>query len=742
MAHILHLSDLHLGEPGTAQEAGDYKIRVGVGGEQFRIDIYRSSMDALRARLEDEGTALAAVVVTGDTCLRGDATGFDMLPELLERLGLHLPPPEQILVLPGNHDVPRGSPPSSLERWRPFIDGVRGRGYVTPLLEGVDIDADGNIDASARPPVVSDPEGSFVVLAINTADLCMSLRDTGLSPGQLDELRRLAASGNDAVETLLDEHERLRNVDIARASKGQLIALGSLLDAQPDSPLPLRIAALHHQLLPVTDTEEMKDFEAIINLGQVRRFLATRGFSAVLHGHKHAPAAYVDRLALVPGEIPGPNYETRKILVSSGASLGQTWGEGQEFGRLIAVRPGGGSAAEIKVLGLRALAPGAASAGPLPLAAEAQFALTPVDRKVRVFEGATVDDVYDQLLLVHDNDDPESRLDWIICRIEEGATALSPPTHYPYPADVADDATKDNEEWFQGMVDWWQEAEPGSSDPNFTHGERIYRLGGDAIDQVESAAKALIGDPKTTRAVIAIVDPYQDDIGNTRHRMPAFCAVHVYFDEDGQRINCLGVFRKQQLTAWWPFNVAEIARIQSEVVGRIRDSSPHARAGSITTYASVTLMGTPRPRVIVPQMDRDAAKNPAGVMGIALGLFVNGADGLDEFLRYFNDWLPTTDVMEPDGVPVALPGLVLLERTVDELATRYDSGPGADLARHLHQMRLLNEGYSTSEDDPRERAQRRVDFDNWRDAVLDRWSDVESAARLVTEDMDRRKSAR
>lgn len=131
-----------------------------------------------------------------------------------------------------------------------------------------------------------------------------------------------APSGDNKAfaERLQKEIERLRQHDIARVSRRQLLAVAELLRASGVSPQRqagdhrLRIAVLHHQLLPVSTREEWKTFESIINLGLLREQLVTFGFDLVLHGHKHAGHIYWDH-ATGPDHVHTPD---RRMLVIAG----------------------------------------------------------------------------------------------------------------------------------------------------------------------------------------------------------------------------------------------------------------------------------------------------------------------------------------------------------------------------------------------------------------------------------------
>ena len=119
-------------------------------------------------------------------------------------------------------------------------------------------------------------------------------------------------AGTQDLKTL----KRLQVVDAARVSDGQLEVLRQLLSGVSDGHSPLRIAAIHHHLLPVSLQEEVKPFESMTNLAFVRKFLRNQHVSIVLHGHKHTEFTYVD-------QIPGPGIDAEpssSVRVISGAA--------------------------------------------------------------------------------------------------------------------------------------------------------------------------------------------------------------------------------------------------------------------------------------------------------------------------------------------------------------------------------------------------------------------------------------
>src|SRR5215470_8818068 len=206
------------------------------------------------------------------------------------------------------------------------------RQYITPLLEGVDGNGSVLITAAQeryrRHTLVVEPmdghnASPLVVVPINSANW---------SQVALDERPELQAVINAGFEKLGDpgsaKNQRLRKLiesllvhDIARVSTVQRDAISVLfrrmehLDTIKLDDNTIRMVVLHHHLLPIGATEEVKTFESMINLGALRQFLANERVNIAVHGHKHTEAIYADRV-----ELPRKDKPHHEILVVSGGS--------------------------------------------------------------------------------------------------------------------------------------------------------------------------------------------------------------------------------------------------------------------------------------------------------------------------------------------------------------------------------------------------------------------------------------
>ena len=113
-ATFLHITDVHIATGGTPFARDDHKVNLPGIPPGTREEVLALLFQRVAERLANEGRNLEGILFTGDAQDRGRAGGHQMLFDLLMKyfapLGIT---PERIVATPGNHDVPRGSPPSS-----------------------------------------------------------------------------------------------------------------------------------------------------------------------------------------------------------------------------------------------------------------------------------------------------------------------------------------------------------------------------------------------------------------------------------------------------------------------------------------------------------------------------------------------------------------------------------------------------------------------------------------------------
>jgi 3',5'-cyclic AMP phosphodiesterase CpdA len=675
MSLLLHLSDLHLANAPAEDTIGDYKIEAVKDADRMsRIRLLRYTLKALQIWLSESGTALDGVIITGDVTTRGAPDGFRELPSLLGALGSALPDPKRIVVVPGNHDVTWGTESGTEERYSAFVEGIRAVGYVTPLLDGIDYR--GDEPATAADPLFVGPD--FVVAAINSTDMC------GVTePFQGDaaaEFDRLIASG-EISEELQNQLRRVRTYDMPRISHRQMAALAGLID-QADTGL-VRIVALHHHLVPVGEEEEVKPFEAIVNLGAFNAFLGESGIDVVMHGHKHVPQ--VQTLALT-----GPDAERRFAVLSSCGTIGGTVATKHEIAKLIRIDSSLPTLRRVEILTVPAVGPGTKLRGKVESLYDKPTWRASGVTPITAISGATATNVHEQLLEMARRAKRLPMHD-VLCVVDSGSTALKPPKTYRWPGD---DPTP-LPDWFDEIVGWWQDPRRADGKP-FTHGQRLRDWSGDkTCDQLNAIAEILDGDTGTSRGIAVLLNPDTDKINNKAVDFPSFSLLHVWISDEA--LHCSAFFRKQEMTFWWPVNAAELALIQAEMLQRLRVSHEHLVPGAIRTYASEAVFSDRLPKVDVPRIDRQCWRDPAALLVLAMAVadstMPGRSDDITTLLSLMDDWAPKADAPPTDGAAVPLRGLGAIAEMLEELAHRYPQSPAHDVGELLRDMEEANKTY-------------------------------------------------
>lgn len=645
MALILHLSDLHLTELNTSDVVADVKddTVVGIGDQQTRLDIIRGSLHALGAWLRRDERVLDSIVISGDIAQQGDPRGFALLPEVLGELGDKMPPADRVLIVPGNHDVKRGSKPSTPERYAEFCT-LAAHGYLLAQMEGVKLPEQSG--AADTDPIITAADGSYVVVGLNSSNFCQEPRD--IPEEVAAAVQRLRErDGDDDVEQLLTAWSGLQIVDIARVGAQQLRLGSELLQrSAPDhdsaGPLPLRIVTMHHHVQPVGANEEIKGFDNLVNLGEFRDWLADNDIDVVLHGHKHIGSIAVD--THMPSHKPGSRPHPT-LLVSAPSVQSNVSGR-DDVAYLVDVPGPAARWSGVRIAPLLPHGPGGGQFEPT----FTRHAIRPEPR-LGVLEGQSLSDVHRQVLAVQDQLDD---LRWpLVCTVVDGSTGLRPPSTMLLP-----DGVEQAAEWFDDIVAWWQTPVAPEASRTFTHGDRLRRFGGVPTDQIGHIVRALRSDEKTTRAVAVLVDPTRDFDPANSNRFPAFSMIQFQVKND--KLDAVAHFRKQEMPHWWPINLGEIAKLQAEVLAALGRGGG-LQAGRITTITAMPVAGDAFPTVAVPRIDR-ITDDPGAILELVLPLISDTAPdvALERWRNVFADWQPTDTAPAADGNAVPLRGLATL----------------------------------------------------------------------------------
>ena len=707
MALVLHIADLHLVASSVSPPLGDHK--AGLVSAKDRVT-HQGALTLTLARLGEEivnqGKTLDAIVMTGDISDKNNEGGYIAFIELLNALGSAKPPNRCILVLPGNHDVTAGLRPGDANRYEKFVKYIRGAGFVTPWIAELD-----NL-----PTTKSEAEKYLVslediqIVPIDTSGYSQVRLDIPISDASWANLEGVLA-GNPQERAAL---QRLRIVDAARISEVQLEAVRTIANlARESGAEPLRIAAIHHHLLPVSTKEEVKPFESITNLGLVRQFLRDQEYAVVLHGHKHTEFTYLDYISSFvesPG-LPSP------VRVISGASSTAIDLDRTDVFRLLDIQANAGF---LQLRRISAVVPGMkVLLGKPELLNFARPGRAQAVRTAKCFviEGESVDDVYHQLVAAVANDGRET--EHVLCHIGASPNVARLAALYPGLVQVpgiAEDqeeiATAKRLEQFEDIVQWWQYTSipRGPLDhPAFTHGDRIRRYEGH-LDQIASIIDALAGDAKTSRGIAVLLNPPADRISDPDVQFPSFCLVQFKIQKkegESPSLDCTAYFRKQEVRYWWLVNLAELAKLQREICDALaqRANAPEIRGirpGGITTIAARAHAGDGAPKVQIPLIDRSYSLERERLFGMVNSLvwdsMPNREDYAGEWLQMFFELHPP-EKSDPDGVAVAQAGIEYLKNEIGKHLKATSAGDVslAELHRALEQLLNANRDFALAQ---------------------------------------------
>lgn len=443
---------------------------------------------------------------------------------------------------------------------------------------------------------------------------------------------------------------------------------------------------MHHQLVPVSNDEEIKPFDALTNLGEVREWLAGNDVDVVLHGHKHIGMLAKETFRTnMPGGLP----PIKQILIAATGTIGHGQSRRAELAKLFDFDVKLPTIRRARVTSIPAVSSGVPiSLSSLPTA-EARLGYDP---SATEFSGETLRQVYEQLL-AHADGENQHHLGPIVCRVRDASTAGELPASYPS-GDALDDAG--TQSWFEDMVKLWQ-SDSRLTSMDFNHGERIF--GKTRPNQLQRVIDALASDPTTSRAVIDLLDQTTDDVTEASVKFPAFCMVQ--FRIEAGRVQAVGYFRKQEMRYWWPINVAELKSLQSRVCAGVAKRGRPAIPGEIVTITAMPTYGSSFPRVAITKVDRLVDENPGRLLRMALCVYnpaiVDAEGAIADWQVLVAECTPPLDAYSAaDGYPLPTAGLNALEQLLDGVSSSHESSDLADRIRNsLQTIGVLTENLTS-----------------------------------------------
>ena len=330
---ILHLTDMHFGE--GSQEDTEWKVFVEGAERENRAFILADYLKALTPKPD-------IVVISGDTTIAGRKSGFNEAKIFLEeQIKLaNLPPHQHIIIVPGNHDVSRsvwGQSVNQEKRWKNFKEFI-GPNFIRPWLDGdptpdqfeissileentiggaIPISSSKGLETTLRLPFYFDRKKKILIYAFNSASVSGTFLE--VNKNILLDLQNLKKYSDDKysllAEKIENEIKNIAAIDPARIQPSEIRVFRQFMQLLKneidDWDGILKIAVLHHHLSAMY-SEEVKQFELLINAGHFKKIIQEEGITVVMHGHKHFPDVFYDSSSL----------QADKLLMISGGTIG------------------------------------------------------------------------------------------------------------------------------------------------------------------------------------------------------------------------------------------------------------------------------------------------------------------------------------------------------------------------------------------------------------------------------------
>ncbi|MEV5057877.1 metallophosphoesterase [Agrobacterium radiobacter] len=682
-ARFLILTDLHLAGIVKRDEIKSPSIpkienpsRIAATGE-----LLSSIADYLRRR----HLTLEAVIFAGDAQDKGSKgsheAAYQSIVGAFQEFGIDA---AKIVSTPGNHDVLKGSPPGSTERYADFASVWRDNGCVVPWIDGLDPQKPSD---TGRHRLVAD-DAQWAIYPLNTSNWSQVRANV---PSDLatvwEELPKKMAQGNGILEEQVKAAlGRLLDYDMANISNDQLKVFRQTVDdtPQPTAGSQVRLAVMHHHLRSPSFRVEYKPFEGITNLEQLRSVLKETNVAAAIHGHKHEHNFRYEYV-----ESNDPDIPHRIAVVSAG-----TFQDGADHdAAMLLTLKGLPYTPEISVeridlprigLDLRVSAP----------ASLTLLGLKSVPGAPVLVQGSNLDELYalaarkarahvGETLIVHYEP------------TDAGKGSLKLPSEYPRSNSVSEEEMQN---WLEDLVKWWQlERSSRDNDFPYPHGSRL-RLFGGKLNQIDRIVRLLSREP-SSRALAVLVDPLRDfDRNGEEEAFPSFTMMQVRKREtsrDVYSVDVIGFYRAQEFSQWWPVNMAELRLLQSELADQLK-----ASPGMITTVTTDARFKPQGPgQVSVPVFDRWVDQSPEKLFMLALTLSGDTRDEpfqrllLQEWVRSLNDIKEASSAPDTDGVLIPAEGLRTLVKYLSMIARE---GDRSGLVQQLQNLLMVNQHFQLS----------------------------------------------
>lgn len=267
--NILHVSDLHF-EDREKQPAGNIKDKRL--SSEFQEELrYKNVGETLKKTVLNafRNKKIDLIACTGDLCKAPERKNIDRalkyLVEIADNLNLK---PEDVFVIPGNHDIDRENNDSPLEE---FVSACKNNKVS---------------HSQYNKPLIKKIKG-IPIICVNS---CIGSNESHKEIFREEHLEKVA----DLLSVL--EDKKITPKQIRTGEKLDIPAIGIsqfgiIQDVIRDNPGNCSIVLSHHSPLPTQDIE-VRPYGCLLDSGMIFHDLTNYGKKIILlHGHKHKSTA-------------------------------------------------------------------------------------------------------------------------------------------------------------------------------------------------------------------------------------------------------------------------------------------------------------------------------------------------------------------------------------------------------------------------------------------------------------------
>ncbi len=572
MYKVLHVSDLHYDSKEKTNGRVDAKVDIGISSsieKEFFVTLTK-----YLSNIKENNEKINLFVISGDIINGWDRKAQMQFSQkfikLIKQQGYDK---KDIMVVPGNHDVKKGSSISSEERYLEFTESWSG--CSLPYLDGVYTSCDISIDEKNK----------IMFIPINTANWSQVNIDI-----------------NESMKTLID---RIDDPILQKEFRNQLIYDAAFVSPEQISNLEeeiksidgyenyMKVMVQHHHLVSVDDSIEVKEMGDILNSEDLKYFIKKYNIKVLLHGHKHVEKAFYEYL--------NKNENPYKLLISSASNITKS-----SFFQVLEF-----SNYNLQISKYDRL-------GNSTKAGEFIICDTIETNSTIVIEDNNITKLYNKVIAICENKANINKQ--FICNFNlDGYKEKEYPSPLMYPNDTKEQTRYKKE--IEKHVDWWQQDRTMFEDIAELHGPRLKKYNG-YINQLEYIYKQLKNSSTTTRTVAVLLEPAKDF--HDKLNYPSFISCQFMIRVEGvhEYLDIVANFRKQEMRYWWALNIAELYKLIYEMNKKLNNKFT---LGKITTISNNTIYAKEKAfgRSYVSSIDYYMDLDPANVMHQAHSIMCN-----------------------------------------------------------------------------------------------------------------------